>query len=135
VAGIDVLRDARGREGTRRTALTVVTGYAVLAALAVALSAVHVRRPATVCLLRATTGIPCPFCGGTTAMVRLGHGDGVGALRASPLAVGLVAVLPVAGRMRVPRWWQSPARRRGAIVATLLAAEVWQLLRLGVIHL
>jgi hypothetical protein len=135
VTEVGVIRDARVPWSTRRTALVVVTRYAVLAALAVALAAVHIRRPATVCLVRAATGVPCPFCGGTTAMVRLGHGDAAGALQASPLAVALVAALPFVGRMRAPRWWQSPARRRAAVVATLLAAEVWQLLRLGVIHL
>ena len=31
--------------------------------LLIALASLHIRRPATVCMLRATTGIPCPFCG------------------------------------------------------------------------
>ena len=106
----------------------------LLAAAAVLLA--HVRlsgRPSTVCLLRATTGVPCPLCGGTTAAVRLGSGDLAGALRASPLAVlgaPVVAALPLlADRLgRVPR----PARG-AALAAVLVAAEAWQLARFGLI--
>lgn len=107
---------------------------ALLLGLAVLLA--HVRlsgRPATLCLLRATTGIPCPLCGGTTAAVAVGSGDLTGALRASPLAVlgaPVVAALP-ALRGRLDR---VPARVRvGALLAALLAAEAWQLVRFGLL--
>jgi hypothetical protein len=113
----------------------VAARYAGLALAAVVLAAIHVRRPTTVCLLRATTGIPCPFCGGTTALVRLGRADPVGAVRVSPLAVAMLTSLPLVGRFRRPAWWASPLVRRSAIVATLVVSEVWQLLRLGVIRL
>lgn len=135
MAEVGVVRDRQVRWVAGRTTIDVVARYAALGAVAVALAAVHVRRPSTVCLLRATTGIPCPFCGGTTAMVRLGHADGVGALRASPIAVVLVAILPLVGRVQAPSWWQSWLRRRWLVVAILAASEVWQLLRLDVIHL
>lgn len=49
-------------------------------------------RPPTLCLLRGLTGIPGPFCGGTTAAVRLGSGDLGGALAASPLVLAGAAV-------------------------------------------
>ena len=124
-----------GRRPGGRATLAIGGRYALLGLLAVALAAVHVRRPATVCLLRATTGVPCPFCGGTTAMVRLGHGEAAGALAASPLAVALVAALPLVGRVQPPQWWRSVRLRRSCIVAVLVASEVWQLLRLGVIHI
>jgi hypothetical protein len=84
-------------------------------------------------LLRGLTGIPCPFCGGTTAAVHAGRADLVGALHASPLAmlgapvvaawpalVGLVARLPSYARL-------------GALVAVLTGSELWQLHRFGVI--
>jgi len=135
VADVAALPIEGVRRSSPRTAIVVPLRYAALAAVAVALAAVHVRRPATVCLLRATTGIPCPFCGGTTAVVRLGHADGVGALRASPLAVALVAALPLTGQVRRPSWWASVVARRSLIVGILLVSEVWQLLRLGVIRI
>jgi hypothetical protein len=79
------------------------------------------------------TGIPCPFCGGTTAAVHLGHGDVGGAVRASPLAVLLITGWPLAGAVRPPRWWSKPPVRYVMIAATLAVAEMWQLLRLHVI--
>jgi len=107
---------------------------ALLLGLAFALA--HLRlawRPSTLCLLRATTGIPCPFCGGTTAAVDLGSGDLLAALRASPLAVAgapVVAALPaLRGHLdRVPR-----TVRVAALVAVLVGAEVWQLVRFGLL--
>lgn len=123
---------AVGRD--RSTARAVVLRYATVAAVAVALASLHLsRRPATICPLRTLTGIPCPFCGGTTAAVHLGRGDLRGALAASPLAVAMLSTWPLVGVVRMPRWWASPRARWIAIVATLVAAELWQLLRLGLI--
>lgn len=107
--------------------------YAAVAAAAVALAALHIRRPATVCLLRATTGVPCPFCGGTTAAVRLGHADVRGAISASPLAVALLTAWPFLGVVRPPAWWQVRAVRWSVLGTVLVSAEVWQLLRFGLI--
>lgn len=110
-----------------------VTRLAVLTLGAVVLAAVHLHRPTTVCPLRAYTGVPCPLCGGTTAAVRLGSGDLLGALRAAPVVV-LAAVAFVTAPLGVAaRWWRLPAPRR--VVLTVLAlslAEGWQLVRLGV---
>jgi hypothetical protein len=105
---------------------------AALLAVAVVLANIHPRtRPATVCLLRRVTGIPCPFCGGTTAAVHAGSADLAGALRASPLAVfgaPVVAVWPVLRRhlSRVPSYI-----RVGGPLAALVASELWQLHRFG----
>ena len=99
---------------------------------AIVLAQLHPRsRPATLCLLRRVTGIPCPFCGGTTAAVHVGRGDLVGALRASPLALlgaPLVAVLPLVrdSLRRLPA-----DARLGALAAALLGSELWQLHRFG----
>ena len=94
----------------------------------------HVRlrgRPSTICTLRAMTGIPCPFCGGTTAAVHVGRADLPGALRASPLAVlgtAFAVAVPLA-RDRIA------AMPRSALLVSLAAAlggsELWQLHRFG----
>lgn len=105
-----------------------------LALAAVALAALHLPwRPPTFCLLRATTGIPCPVCGGTTAAVDLGRGLPWQALQASPLVVlGAVALvlrplLPVAALVTSRRAvWAS-------ILAVGVLSELWQLDRFGLV--
>src|SRR5689334_11939592 len=114
---------AIARSGWRLTGLLVV---------AVVLAHVHPRhRPATLCLLRGLTGIPCPFCGGTTAAVHVGRADLRGALHASPLALigaPVVATWPVLGSL-LPRL--SASVRTSALVAVLAGSELWQLHRFG----
>jgi len=103
-------------------------------------------RPATVCPLRAFTGIPCPICGGTTAAVRIGHADVVGALRANPFVVVgalVVATLPAVAalghaRLRVLGWAGDGRRlpRRALLTVAALVvvgSEVWQLFRFGIV--
>jgi hypothetical protein len=112
----------------------------VLAVAALFLAALHIRRPATLCTLRATTGVPCPFCGGTTAAVRLGHGDPLGALAASPLALllftGFVA-WPLRLYSALPARWDALGHRRQARIVVvvglvlLTTSELWQLRRYG----
>jgi hypothetical protein len=115
-------------------AVTAARRYAGVALLAVVLAATHIRhRPATFCLLRDLTGIPCPACGGTTAAVDLGHGDLRGALSASPFAVGLLGLGPMLSALEPPRWWQVK-RNRWLVVCVILAlSEIWQLVRFGII--
>jgi hypothetical protein len=123
----------------RPTGAYAATGgrVAAFAVAAVALAAVRIpHRPPTVCLLRALTGIPCPFCGGTTSAVHAGHGDVLGALTANPLvALGSVvfATAPFTGVLR--RYEALPRRAQIGIVAALLvASETWQLVRFGLLH-
>jgi hypothetical protein len=118
--------------------LRSAAAVAGLAVVSVVLASVHVRRPETLCLLRATTGVPCPACGGTTAVVRLGRGDLVGAVAASPLAVLLgvwLVLAPWRDRVarRVPAGLRRPVVARTALVALVAGAEAWQLARHGLL--
>jgi hypothetical protein len=126
-----------GRWANRLTALAGREGWtgvgvrvALVTVLALIAAAIHVPRPATVCPLRALTGVPCPLCGSTTSAVELGTGDVAGALRANPLAV-LVGGLWVLGPLGLSRlWWGLAGRRHLVIIGTALAAAwVWQLFR------
>lgn len=107
-----------------------------LGAVAVFLANLHLPwRPRTLCLLREFTGIPCPFCGTTTAAVHAGHLDVVGALMANPFVLvvtAIIATAPLTGALR--RWDALSGRGRVlACVALLLASEIWQLFRFGLL--
>jgi hypothetical protein len=110
---------------------------AVLGAAAVMLAAVRLPgRPHSLCLLRATTGIPCPFCGGTTAGARVGQGRLLAALMANPVVVvGALALVLAgsAGGQRAVRSWRSLPTRSRVLLGTsvLVFAECWQLARFG----
>jgi hypothetical protein len=96
------------------------------------------------CPLRTLTGVPCPFCGLTTATVAMAHGQWLTAVKTSPLAclVGILAVgtAPVlvaryAGVVSLPRPASDRARRRITRGAYVLVALSWlfQLHRYGFI--
>ncbi|GAA0346287.1 DUF2752 domain-containing protein [Actinoallomurus spadix] len=115
---------------------------ALLVAVVAGLAALRVPRPPTLCVLRQYTGVPCPLCGFTTAAVHLGHADLLGAVHASPLAVAVCAgflVAPLARRSRMGALWRRSSRRTRqvvpivVIVAPLIASEIWQLARFGII--
>ncbi len=94
------------------------------------------------CPLRTLTGVPCPFCGLTTATVALAHGHWGTAAATSPLAylaaaltVGMAPVLVVrsTGLASQPRPWSPAARRRMSWAMTGVVALSWvfQLHRYG----
>ena len=106
--------------------------FAVLLAAAVVLSLLHLPwRPRTVCLLRTVTGVPCPLCGGTTAAVRVGRGDLLGGLRASPAAVLGALAFVVSPVLRLPRL--STRTVWALILTAVAAAELYQLGRFGLL--
>ena len=85
------------------------TGAAALLGLAVVWPQLPVHPPLA-CPLRTMTGIPCPLCGATRAVVALVHGHVLDSLRFNPvgIVVVLLALALVAGvrvdRLRVAPW-------------------------------
>jgi hypothetical protein len=95
------------------------------------------------CPLRAVIGVPCPFCGLTTAAIALVRGHAGAAFEASPLIFGLAVLAAAAGPLVVlravgvigaPRPWSSERRRRWGKFGVVIVAASWlfQLHRLGV---
>ena len=131
------------RAGFRTSGQRVAVGGVA----ALVLANLHVPgRPATLCPFRALTGVPCPFCGGTTAAVNLGHFDALGALRANPVVVaGAVALVtmpamlalrssrPIAPLVALSRTTISPTTIRVVIAIAVVFSEVWQLFRFGIL--
>jgi hypothetical protein len=118
-------------------------GAASLGAVYPALQA-HTGWPGLPCPLRTLTGVPCPFCGMTTATVALSHGEWGSAAAANPLvylaAILVVGTLPVllartAGLAGGPRPWPEAKRRRVHWAMAVLVALSWlfQLHRFGFI--
>jgi hypothetical protein len=116
-------------------------GAAMLGAVYPAVLA-HTGWPGLPCPLRTLTGVPCPFCGMTTATVAISHGRWGSAAAASPLVYPVAALvagtIPVllarsAGWAPGPRPWPEAVRRRTRWAVAVLIALSWlfQLHRFG----
>jgi len=124
--------------------------FTMVAAVAAVASAVYPAVTARTggqgvpCPLRSLTGVPCPFCGFTTAAVALTRRQWADAASASPLACLVAAVAvgtsPVlaaraCGLAPPPRPASARTRRRVAVAAsaTVAASWVFQLHRHGLL--
>jgi hypothetical protein len=121
---------------TRRAALLGVgRRLSYVAAGTVFLGLLRIHRPhalATVCVLRATTGIPCPLCGGTTAFTRLGRGRVAAAFAANPFALLLAVAVVLAPTGVFRPVGRAPQRTVWVLFGTVLALSWgWQLRRFG----
>ncbi|MCB0973804.1 MAG: DUF2752 domain-containing protein [Actinobacteria bacterium] len=74
---------------------------------------------AVLCPMRAITGVPCPFCGTTTAAASLLHADPIAALNANPLIVVVVVMILAAWSAVFDR------SKRGARTLSGFRMPVW----------
>ena len=114
--------------------LTVLGAGAAVAGAVFPLIAQHAGGRGLPCPLRSLTGVPCPFCGLTTATIELTHGDWAAAAQSNPLVyVGAAAALGTApiliarafGQAAPPRPMSARNRRRLAAAGIALSAGSW----------
>lgn len=133
LAGIAVrLQRAAGH----RTGGVFLRGGAMAVAAVAAAWVQHHHNPGVLCPLRRFTGIPCPFCGGTTVFMDVGSGHPMAAVAASPLVVVGAICLMIAPLGPGRLWWRASSRVRGRIIViALMGSEIWQLVRFGFLHI
>lgn len=95
---------------TRRHGRELRVGSAGMVAIAVAWPILPIH-PQVACPLRSATGVPCPLCGITRAVVAAAHGHVGASLAFNPagivvLLVAVVAILRPAwlARLQLPAW-------------------------------
>ena len=107
--------------GMRTRELRLASGgmIAVAAALPV------LPHPAIACPLRATTGVPCPFCGMTRAVVAAVHGHLGTSLSFNP--GGVVVLLLALVAIARPAWLRRVYSPPWVLLAVLGALWVWNI--------
>ncbi|MFQ5744104.1 MAG: DUF2752 domain-containing protein [Acidobacteriota bacterium] len=92
------------------------------------------------CPMRSLTGVPCPTCGGTRAVVAAARGDWKLALGFNPLigmaGVGLLVYVPwaaavVVGDWRRPRWSVFSRRLGAGLLLAVIVANWLYLVTVG----
>ena len=107
----------------------VVLRYAAIVAAALACAQLHVRRPPTLCVLRAVTGVPCPLCGLSTSVEETVRLHLRSAVEGNPFGLVLVAVAVALLALR-PRRLSLPLP---ALYLALCASWLFELHRFSII--
>jgi hypothetical protein len=132
------------RPGSRQLAILAGAAAALgIALLATASCFAPSRLALPSCPWRALTGIPCPGCGGTRALLRLAGGDPLGAAAMNPavtvatagaiLLAALCLAAPAAGDRLLDRAAAAAHTRRGrlGLAAVILLEMIYQAARGG----
>ena len=114
--------------------VAVMIGYSFYVLAGIELG-IWLGHPLETCAFHATTGLPCPGCGSTRAVLALLHGQPLTAFRFNPLIVGtgMLSMLYFLGRMLTGRRAQFQLSRVGfvaflSLLATLVLANwIWLL--------
>jgi hypothetical protein len=123
------------RAGPDDRSLALVLALGAAAGLLLVPFAPVLARLAPGCPFHALTGVPCPGCGTTRALVALAHGDFAGALAFNPLATAallaggaacLLAPVWILAGGTVPTLAPAlPRRARLALVLAIAANWAW----------
>ncbi|MGE5275586.1 MAG: DUF2752 domain-containing protein [Acidobacteriota bacterium] len=117
-------------------ALGLAWGAAAAAAAGLAPLAARAAELLPPCLFRSVTGLPCPTCGSTRAVLALARLDLAGAVALNPLAVaaaivfvagGLIAAIAALGGRPLREPQRYPPAARLALLAAVAANWVWLL--------
>ncbi len=75
--------------------LACLTGYLWLGYIFVS-NSYYKKESASVCLIKMTTGIPCPSCGSSRSVVEIAHGNFRNALKLNPFGLIIATIMVVA---------------------------------------